>query len=171
MLIQETSHGYCKVTAVEHMEYDDRGVHYNYRDLVNSWMAFGAQRWIATLQRQCERLPASLLATNVPSTDLAWVPTADGRRSMLKLGQRMTNNFCAAVSDSAAHSWTTLASSGENDDVRVMRRNSIDNLGEPHGTILSAATSLWLPVLPQPSLSLVPSFQCTITYLAKNNTP
>jgi homeobox-leucine zipper protein len=149
MLIQETSNGYCKVTAVEHMEYDDRGVHYNYRDLVNSGMAFGAQRWIATLQRQCERLPASLLATSVPSTDLAWVPTADGRRSMLKLGQRMTNSFCAAVSASAAHSWTTLASSGENDDVRVMTRNSIDNLGEPHGTILSAATSLWLPVLPQ----------------------
>ncbi|CAM6056711.1 unnamed protein product [Sphagnum tenellum] len=71
MLIQETSHGYCKVTAVEHMEYDDRGVHYNYRDLVNSGMAFGAQRWIATLQRQCERLAASLLATSIPSTDLA----------------------------------------------------------------------------------------------------
>ncbi|CAK9230239.1 unnamed protein product [Sphagnum troendelagicum] len=128
MLIQETSNGYCKVTAVEHMEYDDRGVHYNYRDLVNSGIAFGAQRWIATLQRQCERLPASLLATRVPSTDLAWVPTADGRRSILKLGQRMTNNFCAAVSASAAHSWTTVASSGENDDVRVMTRNSIDNL-------------------------------------------
>jgi len=30
-----------------------------------------------------------------------------------------------------------------------MTRNGIDNLGEPHGTILSAATSLWLPVLPQ----------------------
>ncbi|CAK9872638.1 unnamed protein product [Sphagnum jensenii] len=118
MLIQETSHGYCKVIAVEHMEYDDRGVHYNYRDLVNSGMAFGAQRWIATLQRQCERLAASLLATSIPSTDLAGVPTADGRRSMLKLAQRMTNNFCAAASASTAHSSTTLASSGENDDVR-----------------------------------------------------
>ncbi len=149
MLIQETSHGYCKVTAVEHMEYDDRGVHYNYRDLVNSGMAFGAQRWIATLQRQCERLAASLLATSIPSTDLAGVPTADGRRSMLKLAQRMTKNFCAAASASTAHSSTTLASSGENDDVRLMTRNGIDNLGEPHGTILSAATSLWLPVLPQ----------------------
>jgi homeobox-leucine zipper protein len=149
MLIQETSNGYCKVTAVEHMEYDDRGVHYNYRDLVNSGMAFGAQRWVATLQRQGERLAASLLATSVPSTDLAGVPTADGRRSMLKLAQRMTNNFCAAVRASTAHSWTTLASSGENDDVSVMTRNSIDNLGEPHGTILSAATSVWLPVLPQ----------------------
>ncbi|CAM6012247.1 unnamed protein product [Sphagnum balticum] len=155
MLIQDTSNGYCKVTAVEHMEYnDDRGgaaVHRLYRDLVNSGMAFGAQRWIATLQRQCERLASLMQASNLPSRDLVGpVPTADGRRSMLKLAQRMTNNFCAGVSASTLHTWTTLASSsGEDDGVRVMTRNSIDNPGEPHGIILSAATSIWLPVSPQ----------------------
>jgi homeobox-leucine zipper protein len=155
MLIQDTSNGYCKVTAVEHMEYnDDRGaaaVHRLYRDLVNSGMAFGAQRWIATLQRQCERLASLMQAGNLPSRDMVGpVPTADGRRSMLKLAQRMTNNFCAGVSASTLHTWTTLASSsGEDDGVRVMTRNSIDNPGEPHGIILSAATSIWLPVSPQ----------------------
>ncbi len=147
MLIQDTGNGYSKVTAVEHMEYDDRAVHRIYRDLVNSGMAFGAQRWIAILQRQCERL-ASLLASNIPTRDLGGVPSADGRRSMLKLAQRMTNNFCAGVSASTVHTWTTLSGTGE-DDVRVMTRKSVDNPGEPHGIVLSAATSLWLPVAPQ----------------------
>lgn len=146
ILIQDTPNGYAKVTCVEHMEYDDRAVHRMYRELVNSGMAFGAQRWMATLQRQCERL-ASLLASNIASRDLGGVPSANGRRSMLKLAQRMTNNFCAGVSASTVHTWTTLSGSGD-DDVRVMTRKSVDNPGEPHGIVLSAATSMWLPVSP-----------------------
>ncbi len=146
VVIQDTPNGYAKVTCVEHMEYDDRAVHPVYRKLVNSGMAFGAQRWVATLQRQCERL-ASLLASNIASRDLGGVPSASGRRSMLKLAQRMTNNFCAGVSASTVHTWTTLSGSGD-DDVRVMTRKSVDNPGEPHGIVLSAATSMWLPVAP-----------------------
>lgn len=146
VLIQDTPNGYAKVTCVEHMEYDDRAVHRMYRELVNTGMAFGAQRWLATLQRQCERL-ASLLASNIASRDLGGVPSASGRRSMLKLAQRMTNNFCAGVSASTVHTWTTLSGSGD-DDVRVMTRKSVDNPGEPHGIVLSAATSMWLPVAP-----------------------
>ncbi|GAU29196.1 hypothetical protein TSUD_361860 [Trifolium subterraneum] len=34
-------------------------------------------------------------------------------------------------------------------DVRVMTRKSIDDPGEPPGIVLSAATSVWLPVSPQ----------------------
>lgn len=48
---------------------DDRGVHNLYKNLVNSGHAFGAKRWVATLERQCERL-ASVMATNVPTADL-----------------------------------------------------------------------------------------------------
>ncbi|CAK9236392.1 unnamed protein product [Sphagnum troendelagicum] len=147
MLIQDTQNGYCKVTAVEHMEYDDRAVHRIYRDLVNTGMAFGAQRWIAILQRQCESL-ASLQATNLATRDLGGIASSEGRLSMLKLAQRMTNNFCAGVSASTVHTWTTLSGSGDN-DVRVMTRKSVDNPGEPHGIVLSAATSMWLPVAPQ----------------------
>lgn len=50
------------------MEVDDRAVHSIYRPLVNSGLAFGAKRWIATLDRQCERL-ASALASNIPAVD------------------------------------------------------------------------------------------------------
>ena len=53
------------MTWIEHVEVDDRGVHSIYRPLVNSGLAFGAKRWVCTLDRQCERL-ASAMATNLP---------------------------------------------------------------------------------------------------------
>jgi hypothetical protein len=50
-----------QITWVEHVEVDDTGVDPSYQDLVDSGLAFGAQRWVTTLQRQCERI-ASLLS-------------------------------------------------------------------------------------------------------------
>ncbi|EOY01447.1 Homeodomain GLABROUS 2 isoform 5 [Theobroma cacao] len=141
-LIQEMPNGYSKVTWVEHVEVDDRGVHNLYKQLVSSGHAFGAKRWIATLDRQCERL-ASVMATNIPTGDVG-----DGRKSMLKLAERMVISFCAGVSASTAHTWTTLSGTGA-DDVRVMTRKSVDDPGRPPGIVLSAATSFWLPVSPK----------------------
>ena len=57
-----------QVTWVEHAEYDECQVHQLYRPLLSSGMGFGAQRWIATLQRQCECL-AILMSSAVPSRD------------------------------------------------------------------------------------------------------
>lgn len=54
---------------MEHVEVDDRGVHNLYKQLVNSGHAFGAKRWVANLDRQCERL-ASAMATNIPTGDV-----------------------------------------------------------------------------------------------------
>lgn len=57
------------MTWVEHVEVDDRGVHNLYKQLVSSGHGFGAKRWVATLDRQCERL-ASAMATNIPAGDV-----------------------------------------------------------------------------------------------------
>ncbi|GAB2285285.1 Homeobox-leucine zipper protein hdg2 [Dionaea muscipula] len=146
-LIQEMPNGYSKVTWVEHVEVDDRGVHNIYKPLVSSGLAFGAKRWVATLDRQCERL-ASAMATNIPTGDVGVMTSAEGRKSMLKLAERMVISFCSGVSASTAHTWTTLSGSGA-DDVRVMTRKSIDDPGRPPGIVLSAATSFWLPVSPK----------------------
>lgn len=63
---------------------------------------------------------------------------------MMKLSQRMVSSFCASLSASQLHRWTTL--SGPNDvGVRVMVHRSTDP-GQPSGVVLSAATSIWLPV-------------------------
>lgn len=58
-----------QVTWVEHAEIEDRTVHRIYKQLVNSGMAFGAQRWLANLLRQCERL-ASLMASSISAREL-----------------------------------------------------------------------------------------------------
>lgn len=76
------------------------------------------------------------------------ITSQEGRKSMLKLAERMVISFCAGVSASTAHTWTTLSGSGA-EDVRVMTRKSIDDPGRPPGIVLSAATSFWLPVPPK----------------------
>ncbi|OVA10576.1 Homeobox domain [Macleaya cordata] len=146
-LIQEMQNGYSKVIWVEHVEVDDRAVHDLYKLLVNSTFAFGAKRWVATLDRQCERI-ASLMASNIPAGDIGVITTPDGKKSMLKLAERMVISFCAGVGGSTAHTWTTLSGSGA-EDVRVMTRKSIDDPGRPPGIVLSAATSFWIPVPPK----------------------
>ncbi|KAL2349515.1 hypothetical protein Fmac_003515 [Flemingia macrophylla] len=146
-LIQELPNGYSKVTWIEHVEVDDRAVHNIYKPLVNSGLAFGAKRWVATLDRQCERL-ASSMAKNIPAGDLCVITSPEGRKSMLKLAERMVNSYCTGVGASTAHAWTTLSATGC-DDVRVMTRKSADDPGRPPGIVLSAATSFWLPVPPK----------------------
>ncbi|KAK4578386.1 hypothetical protein RGQ29_028484 [Quercus rubra] len=146
-VVQDMPNGYSKVTWVEHAEYDESQVHQLYRPLLSSGMGFGSQRWIATLQRQCECL-AILMSSSVPSRDHTAI-TAGGRRSMLKLAQRMTDNFCAGVCASTVHKWNKLNAGNVDEDVRVMTRKSVDDPGEPPGIVLSAATSVWLPVSPQ----------------------
>ncbi|XP_020270114.1 LOW QUALITY PROTEIN: homeobox-leucine zipper protein ROC2 [Asparagus officinalis] len=146
-LIQEMPNGYSKVTWVEHVEVDDRSVHNIYKPLVNSGLAFGAKRWVSTLDRQCERL-ASVMASNIPNGDGGVIQTAEGKKSMLKLAERMVISFCGGVSASTTHQWTTLSGSGA-EDVRVMTRKSIDDPGRPPGIVLNAATSFWLPVPPK----------------------
>ncbi|TXG47087.1 hypothetical protein EZV62_026381 [Acer yangbiense] len=145
-LIQELPNGYSKVIWVEHVEVDDRSVHNLYKPLVNSGLAFGAKRWVATLDRQCERL-ASSMASNIPAGDLCVITSPEGRKSMLKLAERMVTSFCTGIGASSAHAWTTLSAT-DSDDVRVMTRKSMDDPGRPPGIVLSAATSFWIPVPP-----------------------
>lgn len=60
-----------QVTWVEHAEVEDNPVHQIFNNFVNSRMAFGAQRWLAILQRQCERL-ASLMARSISDLGGTW---------------------------------------------------------------------------------------------------
>jgi homeobox-leucine zipper protein len=78
---------------------------------------------------------------------IAVITSSEGRKSMLKLAERMVVSFCGGVTASVAHQWTTLSGSGA-EDVRVMTRKSVDDPGRPPGIILNAATSFWLPVPP-----------------------
>ncbi|KAK6125001.1 hypothetical protein DH2020_041275 [Rehmannia glutinosa] len=143
-IIEDKSNGHCKVTWVEHLECQKSTVHSLYRTIVNSGLTFGAKHWISTLQQQCERL-VFLVATNVPIKDSSGVATLAGRKSILKLAQRMTWNFCRAVGDSSYNSWNKITTK-TGDDIRVSSRKNLNDPGEPLGTILSAVSCVWLPV-------------------------
>ncbi|KAK7402294.1 hypothetical protein VNO78_14447 [Psophocarpus tetragonolobus] len=145
-IIEDKSNGHCKVIWVEHLECQKSAVHSMYRTIVNSGLAFGARHWIATLQLQCERL-VFFMATNVPMKDSTGVATLAGRKSILKLAQRMTWSFCHAIGASSFHTWTKVTSkTGE--DIRISSRKNLNDPGEPIGLILCAVCSVWLPVSP-----------------------
>ncbi|XP_019058514.1 PREDICTED: LOW QUALITY PROTEIN: homeobox-leucine zipper protein HDG1 [Tarenaya hassleriana] len=139
-LVQDMPNGYSKVTWVEHAEYDESQIHHTYRPLVRCGLAFGAHRWVTSLQRQCEFL--TILMSSSPDHSPI---SSSGRKSMLKLAQRMTDNFCGGVCASSAQKWSQLNVGNIDEDVRIMTRKSVDDPGEPPGIVLSAATSVWLP--------------------------
>lgn len=72
-----------------------------------------------------------------------------GKKSMLKLSQRMTENFCRGVCASSSQKWSRLEVGNIDEDVRIMTRKNVDDSGEPPGILLSAATSVWVPVSPR----------------------
>ncbi|XP_077234288.1 homeobox-7 [Tasmannia lanceolata] len=139
-VIQDMPNGYSRVTWVEHAEIEDKPVHQIFNNYVNSKMAFGAHRWLAVLQSQCERL-ASLMARNI--SDLGVIPSPEARKNMMKLSQRMIRTFCVNISTSGGQSWTALSDSFD-DTVRITTRKNMDP-GQPHGIILSAVSTTWLP--------------------------
>ncbi|GAV85073.1 Homeobox domain-containing protein/START domain-containing protein [Cephalotus follicularis] len=141
-VVQDMPNGYSKVIWVEHSEYDESSVHHLYRPLLSSGMGFGAHRWISALQSTQLTISIKLPP---PSSEKHSI-TPGGKRSMLKLAQRMTNNFCAGVCASSMRKWDKLRVENMGEDVRVLTRKRINDPGEPPGVVLSAATSVWMPV-------------------------
>ncbi|KAK4750970.1 hypothetical protein SAY87_004452 [Trapa incisa] len=145
-LIQNLPDGYSKVTRVDHVEVEDKSpVHRFYRDLVHSSYAFGAERWLATLERMCERIATTSATRDLPGV----VPTPEGKRSMMKLSQRMVNNFTASIRASSQwqQRWIPL-SRVDDTGIRIALHISTEP-GQPSGVIVSAATTVWLPISPQ----------------------
>lgn len=68
-----------------------------------------------------------------------------GTKSILKLAQRMKLNFYSGITASSVHKWEKLNADNVGQDTRILTRKSL----EPSGIVLSAATSLWLPVTQQ----------------------
>ncbi|KAL1224062.1 Homeobox-leucine zipper protein HDG12 [Cardamine amara subsp. amara] len=144
-LIQDMSNGYSKVTWVEHVEFEElEPIHEMFKDSVHKGLAFGAERWIATLQRMCERFK-NLLEPATSSCDLGVIPSPEGKRSIMKLAQRMVSNFCLSVGTST-NTCSTVVSGLDEFEIRVTSHKSRH---EPNGMVLCAATSFWLPISPQ----------------------
>ncbi|KAM1084709.1 hypothetical protein ACFX19_023384 [Malus domestica] len=123
-LIQDMPNGYSRVTWIEHAEIEEKSVHQIFSHYVYKGMAFGAQRWLAVLQRQL-------------------IPSPEARKNMMKLAQRMLRTVCVNMSTSNGLSWTDLSDSPD-DTVRITTRKVTDP-GQPIGVILTAVSTTWLP--------------------------
>ncbi|XP_062180833.1 homeobox-leucine zipper protein ROC9 [Phragmites australis] len=147
-IIEEQTNGRCKVTWVEHTTCRKATVPSMYRTATAGDLAFGARRWVAALQLQCERMVFSV-ATNIPTRDSSGVPTLAGRRSVLKLAHRMTSSLCRGIGGSRDLAWSKASNADAGCDIRVTsRKNAGDDPGEPQGLISCAVLSAWLPVGP-----------------------
>ncbi|KAF2315651.1 hypothetical protein GH714_040173 [Hevea brasiliensis] len=144
-IMQDMPNGCSKVTWVEHSQYDESAVHQLYRSVLSSGRGFGAHRWLATLQRYCEC--TSVLMSPTISGDDQTVINISGKKSMVKLAQRMVDNFCSGVCASSLHKWDKLLVGNVSEDIRILTRKNINEPGKPPGIVLSAATSVWLPVM------------------------
>ncbi|KAI5336356.1 hypothetical protein L3X38_015623 [Prunus dulcis] len=144
-MIKDMHNGCSKVTWIEHVEVDDKTqTHRLYRDLICSNVAYGAERWIVTLQRMCERFDYSMDEV-APSCEFGGViTTPQGRRSTMKLSHRMVKNFCGMLSMAGKLDFPQL-SEVHNSGVRVSVRKNTEP-GQPNGMVVSVATSLWLPL-------------------------
>lgn len=73
--------------------------------------------------------------------------TLAGRKSVLKMAQRMTQSFYRAIAASSYHQWNKITTK-TGQDMRVSSRKNLHDPGEPTGVIVCASSSLWLPVSP-----------------------
>ncbi|CAK9169790.1 unnamed protein product [Ilex paraguariensis] len=126
------------VTWVENVVADDESLnHPLYSELVRSHQAYGAKRWVVTLQRMCERIKYSMGPRTTPSHG-----PEGGRMKIMRLSQRMVKNFFAILSMPDEPEFPNL-SEGNSSDIRISIRKSNEE-GHP-GMFVCAATSLWLP--------------------------
>ncbi|XP_009771801.1 homeobox-leucine zipper protein ROC8-like [Nicotiana sylvestris] len=142
-VIQDLGNGKSMVTWLEHVHVDDK-THTNrlYRDLVCGRQTFGAKRWIITLQRMSERHNFAMNANNHDFGGVLGAP--EGKQNVMQISQRMVKSFCEILSMGDRLDFPT-SSEMTNSGVRVSFRKNED-MSQPKGLIVTAATSLWLPL-------------------------
>ncbi|XP_010485661.1 PREDICTED: homeobox-leucine zipper protein HDG8-like [Camelina sativa] len=143
-LIQSLPNAQSKVMWIEHVEVGQKlDTHKIYRELLSGGSGYGAKRWIATLERMCERMALTSNLT-LPASDWSEViRTGEERRRVLKLGERMIMNFNEMLTMSGKVDLPQQSKCG----VRVSMRMNLE-AGQPPGLIVSAASSLAISLPP-----------------------
>ncbi|RAL43596.1 hypothetical protein DM860_017339 [Cuscuta australis] len=138
------------VTWVEHVQVDDKlQTHCLYKDLIRDGLAYGAKRWMATLQRMSERYGFFLGLRSVPPRhELEEVINAPlGRRNMMQLSHRMVRTFYETLSMPERKDSTHENGGGK---VRVsLRRSNQPGQPDDNSLVVCAATSLRIPIPPE----------------------
>ncbi|CAA3030029.1 homeobox-leucine zipper PROTODERMAL FACTOR 2-like [Olea europaea subsp. europaea] len=133
-LIQAFQEGLSMVTWVEHNAICNNLVHDMF---VKPVFAFGAKRWISSLERQCDR-NATLLIHNK-----ARLGTSGN--SLLNLAERMVRSFNANICSNQENKWRQVPIEVAQDTL-IKTSLNIDKPGVPCGVSVTIATSLHLHV-------------------------
>ncbi|KAL3525079.1 hypothetical protein ACH5RR_013451 [Cinchona calisaya] len=144
-IIQDMPNGKANVTWVEHVQVDDKSLtHHLYKDIVCNSQAYGANRWIVTLQRMCERFAFSMGSRIAPGHELEGVIDApEGKRNLTKLSHKMIKNFYEILSMPEKVDFPQLSELNTN-GFRVSIRKSVAS-SQSNEMIVCVTTSLRLP--------------------------
>ncbi|XP_074363285.1 homeobox-leucine zipper protein HDG2-like [Apium graveolens] len=149
-LIHELPDGFSQITWVEHVDADCRAIRAMYQPLLDSSIGFGAKRWISTLERRCRQMgnDISLKAPLGEYNQLVMSSDERAQTVLLKLAAKMVLNFNSGISGLTGN-WKELSGHSTDDNIRVMTRMNMRDHSLPRGTLISAASSIWLPVPPK----------------------
>ncbi|KAE9617526.1 putative START-like domain-containing protein [Lupinus albus] len=150
-LIKKLTHDSSNVTWVEHVEVDDKNkTHQLFTELMCGNFVYGAERWVLTLERMCQRYAQASILPNCNEEEV--IDLLRGSRSLMDLAQHMVKIFCGSLDmsenvDLTQH-LTKVNMNNSNSETRVsVRNNTIP--GVPDGIILSVAKSFWINLPPQ----------------------
>ncbi|KAF3587086.1 hypothetical protein F2Q69_00032513 [Brassica cretica] len=143
-LIRSLPNAHTEVRWIEHVEVDHTtDTHKMYRELVSGSSGYGARRWIVTLERMCERMALSSILI-MPATDWSeTIPTVEGRRSVMKLGERMLKIFNEMLIMSGKVEFPQQSKCGVRISIRMNKEP-----GQLPGLVVSAASCLSIPLTP-----------------------
>ncbi|KAJ4873172.1 Homeobox-leucine zipper protein HDG8 [Raphanus sativus] len=137
-LIRALSNAKTQVTWIEHVEVDHTpDTHRMYRELASGSSGYGARRWIVTLERMCERMALSSIPIMPPTDWSETIPTVEGRKSVMKIGERMLKIFNEMLIMSGKVEFPQQSKCG----VRISIRMNME-AGQPPGLVASAASCL-----------------------------
>ncbi|XP_015087599.1 homeobox-leucine zipper protein HDG8-like [Solanum pennellii] len=143
-VIQDMGNGQSKVTWVEHVQiFEKYQVNRIFRDLLCGREAYGAKRWIVTLQRMSERNNFSMGSTYLTRHDFKGVfHDPKGIKNTIKVSQRMVKSFFEILSMADKIDFPTSSQLNRGDRISIRKNEEIT---QPEGFIAIATTSLWLP--------------------------
>jgi homeobox-leucine zipper protein len=130
------------VTWVENVDVreQEKALHPKLTPFVESGFAFGARRWISTLQVQAERFTYSTGINTSPSDTPI---SAEGRRSFAIMAKKMVISFCTDACNSTYHHWASSNKSRQKHmEVKTNKRRG--DPGKPPGLHRTAGCTVEL---------------------------
>ena len=137
-LIRDLQNGSSFVTWVEHVDVREKDLTPLFKNFVESGFAYGAKRWLLTLQRHAERYICTMGSHISPSDSII---SLEGRRRLAAMANKMVVSFCNDITNSTYHYWTASnRTGGTHMEVRTNKRR--DDPSQPLGLDRTAGCSI-----------------------------